>query len=120
MKLWAHYNKASTIITISVLFVGALIYFFAINYIAQQQLNRDLTEEFEEVQDYVKLNGQLPKRVDFDEDQTTFTKTSQTSLKTRYFDAPYCDPKEKKTEAGRAITGLISLKERHYITTITI
>ncbi|MFI5140619.1 MAG: sensor histidine kinase, partial [Sphingobacteriales bacterium] len=120
MKLWAHYNKASTIITISVLFAGALIYFFAINYIAQQQLNRDLTEEFEEVQDYVKLNGQLPKQVDFDEDQTTFIKTGQTSLKTRYFDAPYVDPKEKRTEAGRAITGLILLKGQHYITTITI
>jgi signal transduction histidine kinase len=120
MKLWAHYNKASTIITISVLFAGALIYYFAINYIAQQQLNRDLTEEFEEVQDYIKLNGHLPKQADFDEDQTIFIKTSQTSLKTRYFDAVYVDQKEKRTEAGRAITGLILLKGQHYITTITI
>jgi len=120
MKLWAHYNKASTIITISVLLAGAVIYYFAINYIAQQQLNRDLTEEFEEVEDYVKLNGQLPKQADFDEDQTTFLKTSKDTLKTRYFDTAYSDPKEKKTEAGRAVRGLVSLKGQHYLTTITI
>src|ERR1700723_3891505 len=98
MKLSAHYSKASIIITISVLLAGAVIYFFAINYIARQQLNRDLSEEIGEVIDYVNLNGKLPKQVDFDEDQTTFVKTKRSALPTRFFDTVYSDPKEKKSE----------------------
>ncbi len=120
MKLSAHYSKASIIITISVLLIGAVIYFFAINYIADTQLNSDLTEEIGEVIDYVNVHGQLPKPVDFDEDQTAFIKTNQKYVPTRFFDTVYNNPKEKNAEAGRAITGLISLKGQHYITTITV
>src|SRR5277367_1912150 len=120
MKLSAHYSKASIIITISVLLVGAVVYFFAINYIANNQFNSDLTEEIGEVIEYVNFHGQLPKPVDFDEDQTTFVKTNQKYVPTRFFDTVYKNPKEKDPEAGRAITGLISLKGQHYIATITV
>jgi len=119
MKLSAHYNKASIIITIIVLIAGGVIYFFAINYISRNQLDRDLTEEFEEVVDYVNLNGQLPKQVDFDEDQTVFIKTNQKNLQTTFFDTLYNDAKERKNEPGRAVSGLISLKGDHYRVIIT-
>jgi signal transduction histidine kinase len=119
MKLSAHYNKASIIITVLVLLAGAVIYFFAINYIARNQLDRDLTEEFEEVIDYVNLNGKLPRQVEFDEDQTVFIKTDQKNLQTRFFDTVYNDNKEKKNEPGRAVSGLISLKGLHYKVIIT-
>jgi hypothetical protein len=85
MKLSAHYSKASIIITISVLLVGAVVYFFAINYIADNQLNSDLTEEIGEVIEYVNFHGQLPKPVDFDEDQTSFVKTNRIYVPTRFF-----------------------------------
>jgi signal transduction histidine kinase len=119
MKLSAHYNKASIVITIFVLLAGAVIYFFAITYIGRNQLDRDLTEEFVEVVNYVNLNGQLPKQVDFDEDQTVFTITNQKNLPTRFFDTIYTNPKEKKNEAGRAVSGLIKLKGTYYKVTIT-
>jgi signal transduction histidine kinase len=102
------------------LFAGAVIYFFAINHIARKQLDRDLTEEIEEVLDYVNTNGQLPKQVEFDEDQTVFIKTNKQNIQTRYFDTVYNNPKERKTEAGRAVSGLISLKGQHYIVIITV
>src|SRR5271165_6713872 len=110
MKLSTHYTRASTIITIAVLLVGAVIYFFALNYIAGKQLDNDLTEEIGEVISYVNLNGHLPKQADFDEDQTSFLKTSRDNIATRFFDTVYTDPHEKKNEPGRAVTGLISLK----------
>jgi signal transduction histidine kinase len=120
MKLSAHYNKTIIVITISVLLAGAVIYYFAISYIARSQLDSDLTEEIDEVADYVKLNHQLPRQVDFDEDVTFFTKTDQAVLPRRFFDTIYNNPKEKKTEAGRAVSGLISLKDGNYKATITI
>ena len=120
MKVSAHYNKTSIIITLSALLAGAVIYYFVINYIARNQLDRDLTEEIDEVMDYVNLNHHLPKEVDFDEDVTIFEKTDQKNLPRRFFDTIYKNPKEKLSEPGRAVSGLISLKEGNYKVTITI
>src|SRR5476649_2867040 len=102
MKLAAHYNKANIIITLSVLIIGGLIYYYAIRFIATDQLDRDLTEEIDEVKDYINLHGQLPKQVDFDEDQTNFTPTNSKTIPRRFFDTTYYNDKEKKKEAGRA------------------
>src|SRR5260221_10203762 len=120
MKLSAHYNKASIIITIVVLLAGAVSYFFAINYITRNQIDRDLKEKFSEVIDYINLNGKLPQQVEFDEDQTVFLKTNRKNLPLRFFDTVYNNVKEKKTEEGRAISGLVSLNKQHYIVTITV
>jgi len=120
MKLSAHYNKANIIITLSVLFAGAVIYFFAINYIAKNQLDRNLIEEIDGVKDYIKLNQQLPKQVDFDEDQVIFVKTDRQNLQRRFFDTIYNNPKERKKEAGRAVSCLISLNGNNYETTIIV
>ncbi len=119
MKLSAHYNKASIIISIIVLIAGGVVYFFAINHISRMQLDRDLTEELEEVVDYVNVNNKLPKQVEFDEDQTVFTKTNETSLPARFFDTVYTDNKEKKNEPGRAVEGLVALNGQHYRVIIT-
>lgn len=120
MKLAAHYNKASIIISISVLFISGIIYYAAINKIARDQLDDNLKEEIEEVVTYVGQNHQLPKQVDFDEDQTSFIKTKQHSFTTRYFDAVFNDLKDKKKEQGRAVTALISFKSENYFVTIIV
>lgn len=119
MKLSAHYNKASIIVSVIVLLAGAVIYFFAINYIARNQLDRDLSEEIEELFEYVNTHHQLPKPVDFDEDQTTFLKTDR-RIETRFFDTLYKNPKEQKTENGRGVEGSIVLNGETYKFTIVI
>jgi signal transduction histidine kinase len=119
MKLSDHYNKAGIIITISVLLVGGVIYFFAINYISRLQLDRDLTEEIDEVKAYISGNRRLPTQVEFDEDITTFVKTDQKSFQRRYFDTVYINPKEKKQESGRAVEDMITLSGQHYKVMIT-
>jgi len=118
MKLASHYNKVSVIISVSVLLISGLIYYLIINHIARQQLDNDLTEEVEEVVDYVNLNHRLPKPVEFDEDLTSFKKTRLQQYDTRFFDAPYANPKEKKTEAGRAVSAMVKANGENYIVTI--
>lgn len=120
MKLAVHYNRTNIIITVTLFIIGAGIYFFAINYIARAQLDRDLSEEIEEVLDYVATNNALPKQVDFDEDQTVFIKTDQTHLETRFFDTIYVNPKEKTAEPGRAIESLIRLNNANYKVIIAV
>ena len=119
MRLSDHYNKASIVTTISVLLAGGVIYFFAITYISRVQLDRDLTEEIDEVKQYVNGNRRLPTQVEFDEDVTSFAKTDQTAIKRRYFDTVYFHPKEKKQEAGRAVEDLVILNGQRYKVTIT-
>ena len=120
MKLAAHYNKASIIISISVLLISGIIYYITINHIARTQLDNNLVEEIEEVELFVKVNHHLPKQVDFDEDVTTFTKTKLTKYPKQFFDAVYTNPKEKKTEQGRAVAALISLNGINYILKIVV
>jgi len=118
MKLAAQYNKASVIISLLVLLISAIVYYQTINHIARQQFDDNLTEEVDEVVDYVNQNQKLPKAVDFDEEITTFVKTNAVSYKTIYFDSEYLNLKEKKREEGRAVSALIKLKGQNYIVTI--
>lgn len=119
MKLSDHYNKASIVTTISVLLAGGVIYFFAITYISRVQLDRDLTEEIDEVKEYINSNRRLPTQVEFDEDITTFIKTDQPAFKRRYFDTVYINPKEKKQEEGRAVEDIVILIGQPYKVIIT-
>jgi signal transduction histidine kinase len=119
MRLSDHYNKASIITTISVLLAGGVIYFFAITYLSRVQLDRDLTEEIDEVKEYINGNRRLPTQVEFDEDVTSFVKTGQTAFKRRYFDTVYFHPKEKKQEEGRAVEDLVILNGQRYKVIIT-
>lgn len=120
MKLSVHYNRTNILITVTLLIIGAVIYFFAINYIARNQLDADLSEEIEEVVDYVSINHKLPRQVDFDEDQTVFIKTDQHYIQPRFFDTVYVNPKEKEAEPGRAVESIIRVNGSYYKTIITV
>jgi len=118
MKLSAHYNKASIIISVSVLLVSGIVYYLIINHIARQQLDSDLSEEVAEVMEYVDVNHRLPKSIEFDEDVTSFVKTNSATFNTVFFDTPYINPKEKETEPGRAVSALVKAGGENYIVTI--
>lgn len=102
------------------LFAGAIIYFFAINYIAKHQLDENLTEEIDGVRSYIKLKHQLPRQVDFDEDRVIFMKTNSIDSQKRFFDTVYISPKEKKQEPGRAVTCLTSLNGDNFKTILIV
>ncbi|HCN83313.1 MAG TPA: two-component sensor histidine kinase [Sphingobacteriaceae bacterium] len=119
MRLSAYYNKASIIITISILLAGAVIYFFAINYIVKNRLDHHLAEEIEEVEFFVKVNKKLPAPIDVDEIQTTFLKINPVKFERRIFDTVYTlNGREKRY--GRAIAGPVFLDGSQVIVTIII
>jgi len=120
MKLATLYNRTNIIITSTLFIIGAVIYFFAINYIARTQLDNDLSEEVVEVVNYVTSNHKLPKQVDFDEDQTVFIKTDKKDIKPRFFDTIYVNPKEKENAPGRAVETVIQADGSYYKVIITV
>jgi signal transduction histidine kinase len=120
MKLSSHYNKVSIIVTLSVLFFGAVIYFFAINNIAESLHDDHLSEEVAEVLEYINLNKQLPKQRDFDEDQIKFSKLKHTNIATRFYDTVYNNPRVNINRAGRAVEGSLVFKGDLYKFNIVI
>jgi len=118
MKLAAKYNRANMIITICVLILAGFIYYFAISYISNNQLDSDLTEELGEVVTYVNTRHQLPKPVEFDEDQASFVSIGQHIVPTKFVDTPFFEPESKKTERGRAVVSTIKLNGINYKVTI--
>ncbi|MCQ6959274.1 sensor histidine kinase [Mucilaginibacter aquariorum] len=94
--------------------MGAVIYYFAINHIARTLLDDHLSEEVSEVIGYVNLKKELPKQVDFDEDQTTFALLKDQHVPTRFYDTLYNNPKLAGTRAGRAVEGTMALNDRLY------
>ncbi|TFF36390.1 sensor histidine kinase [Mucilaginibacter psychrotolerans] len=114
MKLASHYNRVSILVTLSVLFVGAIIYFFAINNIAARLLDDHLSEEVSELLGYINARQELPNPVDFDDDQTKFIKTSQQQIPTRFYDTVYHSPKKIGDISGRAVEGKLSFKGQSY------
>ncbi|MFA6086287.1 sensor histidine kinase [Mucilaginibacter sp.] len=120
MKLSAHYTRTSIYITLTVLLTGAVIYFFAINYIAQQQLDQGLQQQLIEAEEYVRSSNHDPQQYDLDKDHAVFIRTNEQELQKRFFDTTYFNPKEQRKEAGRAVEDLVKLKDTNYKVVITI
>jgi hypothetical protein len=85
MKLSAHYTKASVVISLTVLIAGAIIYFFAINIIANNQLDRNLKLELEEAEEYATTSALPPQYYDIDRDHAVFIKTNEKDIPRRFF-----------------------------------
>jgi len=122
MKLSSYYNRSNIIATISVLLLGAIIYFFAVNYVIQSQLDRELNEEMKEVTDYISTHQKLPEQTEFENDQIVFTQTNQKTMKAIYGNAFYKETDEKNDDDknGRAIESIIQLNGKYYKVMITI
>lgn len=120
MKLAAHYTKASLLTSLAVLVAGAVIYFFAINYIGDRQLDANLTQSLNEAEEYVKTTTTEPQQYDLDQDHAVFIKTKRKELKKRYFDTVYHNYRENRTETGRAVEDLVSARGNRYKVVVTV
>lgn len=120
MKLSAQYTKVNFIITISVLALAGLVYYGTISYIANSELDRNLVEEIDEVHEYIDDFHKLPKPADFDEDQTSFTPTSETVIKQVFFNTAYHNPRNSKIEVGRAVVSLLKFNGINYKMVIVV
>jgi signal transduction histidine kinase len=119
MKLADHYTKASLLTSLSVLFVGAVIYFFAINYTVNLQLDKNLSQALLEAEEYAKISGQPAQLYDADQDHAVFTKITPITAPKRYYDTVYRNLREEKLEPGRAVSDVINVGHTTYKVVIT-
>lgn len=120
MKLAEHYNRANIVTTLLVLLAGAAIYYFAINYIADKQLDHYLEEETREANDFISQHHKLPRRNDLEDQQTIFSTIKDAHVNKLFFDTLYTDPHTGKVIPGRAELSLIVFNGVNYKTTVII
>lgn len=107
------------IISICILLLGGCVYFIAISYFSDNQIDRDLKEEIDEVAVYVATHQRLPKPYEFDENQAYFTNIGHEASPLRFTDTPFYESQSKKMRPGRAVIGMVQLKGTNYRVMIT-
>ena len=114
MKLLDKYNRISLIITIAVIIITGIIYYFTISFILTGQVDKDLIVEENEIFDYVKLNHHLPQVFKSEDLKISFEPIKEDTVKRRFIDTQYLDNEDKSTESGRELISSVRVNNTTY------
>ncbi|MBL4678952.1 MAG: HAMP domain-containing histidine kinase [Mucilaginibacter sp.] len=120
MKLAAHYTRTSILTSLLVLLAGAVVYFVALNSVAEKQLDKSLEQELYEAREYANNSSLPPQRYDADRDHVVFTPTKSSVIKRRFFDTTYRNSWDRKVGRGRAVEDQVKVNGINYKVTITM
>ncbi|GAA4308500.1 HAMP domain-containing sensor histidine kinase [Mucilaginibacter gynuensis] len=113
MKLFTRYNRATTMLTIVVMLVLGVIYYYVISGILTSQVDRDLEVEEQEIFEHVKLNHELPV-VYPSNHQFIYLTPVKSPVKRRFIDTQYKDPDENAMEPARGLISSVVLNSQRY------
>jgi signal transduction histidine kinase len=119
MKLLSKYTWVSLSVSLTIFIIGAFIYFEAISYLTDQQLDRDLTEEYAEKVSFINQHQRFPRPFEFDSYEAEFKKIGQASEPTHFIDTIVISHSGNKTISCRAIIATVRFKGTNYLMTIT-
>ncbi|WP_448698028.1 sensor histidine kinase [Mucilaginibacter sp. AW1-3] len=117
MKLLAKYNRVNLISAIIVLFVTGLIYYWAISFILNNQVDKDILIEEQETFTYVKQNNALPRVVEYKDQQIDFLAVKG-EVERRFINTGYYNAKEHEYESGRGLITSVRVNGQNYQVTI--
>ncbi|MEO6521493.1 MAG: HAMP domain-containing sensor histidine kinase [Mucilaginibacter sp.] len=118
MKLFTHYNRVNLLTTIIVLFITGAIYYGAISYILNHQVDKDIRTEEAETLDYIKEHNTLPEAIDSKYLTVTYLQVNQ-PVERRFSNADFYNKKEGEKESGRALITSAVVNGRIYQVTIS-
>lgn len=108
MKLLTRYNRVNLIAVIAVLFVTGMIYYWAISYILNHQVDKDILIEEKEIFSYIKRNNALPPVVEYKDQQIQFLKVGSPA-KRKFINTDYYNAKEHEYESGRGLITFVTI-----------
>lgn len=118
MKLLSKFTRVSLSVSLVIFIIGGFIYFETISYLSDQQLDRDLTEEYGEMINFINQHQRFPKPFEFDSYEAKFERIGQLSQPTRFIDTVVLAHSGDKTIACRAIIAVVPFKGTNYLMTI--
>ena len=118
MKLIAKYNRVNIPITIAVLLISSIAYYFILHYVLLRQVDKDLRIEQQEIIHHIKENGSLTETSNYKDQQITFQKTNLTNFKEKFSTESAYNKKEDEEERYRRIDFLVTQNGTNYIATV--
>jgi signal transduction histidine kinase len=119
MKLLTKYNRVNIAVTVIIMLVTGIIYYYTISHILTNQIDKDLVLEENEVFSYVSKNHRLPDVYESNHQQIVFMPLGDLKVKRRFLDTTYHDSDEKDLEAGRALVSSVKVLGQNYRILVT-
>jgi signal transduction histidine kinase len=113
MKLLTRYNQSTITITIAIMMVAGVAFYFAISAVLSSQVDKALEVEEHEVRDYVLLNGSLPHVFSTNHQAILFT-PANSKVERRFIDTVYRDLKDEELEPARALYTCVKVGQKQY------
>ena len=118
MKLIAKYNRVNIPLTIAVLLISSIAYYFILHYVLLRQVDKDLRIEQQEIIHHIKADGTLPEISHYKDQQIEFQPTSLTYFKDKFSTQSIYNEKEDEEEPFRRIDFLVTQNGLNYIATV--
>lgn len=118
MKLITKYNRVNIPITIGVLLVSSICFYFILHYVLLNQVDKDLLIEKQEIIHYVNEKGMLPESSNYKDQQIAFRPANVTYFETKFYDDNVYNKAEDELEPFRRIEFLIKQNDNYYIATV--
>jgi signal transduction histidine kinase len=119
MKLFDRYNRVNIGVTIIIMLITGVVYYYTISHILTGQIDKDLVLEENEVFSYVSKNHRLPDVYESNHQQIVFMPLGNNQVKRRFLDTVYRDADEKDLEAGRALISSVKVLGQNYRVLVT-
>jgi signal transduction histidine kinase len=119
MKLFDRYNRVNIGVTIIIMLITGVVYYYTISHILTGQIDKDLVLEENEVFSYVSKNHRLPDVYESNHQQIVFMPLGNNQVKRRFLDTVYRDADEKDLEAGRALISSVKVADQNYRILVT-
>lgn len=119
MKLSSQYNRVNLIISLLVLLLTGIIYYFLIHLILNAKLDKDLEVEEDEIMQYAATYKKLPLPGNYLDQQVSFRELHPSDTGNREFkNTIYKNEPENNVEPGRELVTRLDLNGKTYEVTI--
>ena len=118
MKLITKYNRVNIPITIAVLLVSSVVYYFILHFVLLHQVDKDLRIEKQEIIHHIDETGTLPEASNYKDQQIEFNPTTLTSINGKISGENIYDKRENENEPFRRIDFLVTQNGNNYIATV--
>ena len=119
MKLFDRYNRVNIGVTIIIMLITGVVYYYTISHILTGQIDKDLVLEENEVYNYVSKNHRLPDVYKSNHQQIVFMPLGNKQVERRFLDTVYRDEDKKDLEAGRALISSVKVLGENYRILVT-
>lgn len=119
MKLLHRYNRLNILVTIIVLFIGGVCYYFILSYVLIKQLDKDLRLEELEVKDFVRINKTLPPAANYKDQQMTFKAVGDAVTARKFSSITVFDSSENEVEPIRRLVFPLTVGSTNYVVSVT-